>query len=115
MTNYAATTQEIAAVPKPDTRHADLVRLSDRLLHQLEALNLAAYAPHLPEQPEPGPRRVVAVPPHQAQGINELLVEVGLPVRQMRNTTQALERVWAAQRRLFGQPDTENDDLEDQP
>lgn len=111
---YAASTEEILAVPKPDTRHADLVRVSDRLLHQLEALNLAAYAPHLPEQPDPGPRRVVALPPYLAHAINELLVEVGLPARRMWNTTQGLEGVWAAQRRLFGQPDIEVDEEETQ-
>ncbi len=111
---YAATTQEILAVPKPDTRHADLVRLSDRLLHQLEALNLSAYQPYRPDQPVPGHRRVVELPPYLAQAITELLVEVGLPVRRMRNTTQALEGVWAAQRRLFGQPDIEVDEEETQ-
>jgi hypothetical protein len=111
---YAATTQEILAVPKPDTRHADLVRLSDRLLRQLEALNLAAYAPHLPEQPVPGHRRVVELPPYLRRAINQLRLEVGLPVRRMRNTTQGLEGVWAAQRRLFGQPDIEDEEEETQ-
>ena len=33
MSSYAATAQGIMAMPKPDTRHADLVRRSDVLLH----------------------------------------------------------------------------------
>jgi len=54
MSSYAATAQGIMAMPKPDTRHADLVRRSDVLLHRLEKLNLDAYRPYRPEQPPVG-------------------------------------------------------------
>jgi hypothetical protein len=57
----------------------------------------------------------VALPPYLAQAINALRLEVGLlPLRGMWNTTQGLEAVWAAQRRLFRQPDIEVDEEETQ-
>ncbi len=93
-------------MPKPDTRHADLVRRSDVLLHRLEKLN-----PYRPEQPPVGGvRKVVAVPAGLAQAVNQLRIEVGLGSRRLRTTSEALEAVWAAQRRLFGQPDQEEEE-----
>ena len=48
-------------MPNTDTRHADLVRRSDVLLHRLEKLTLDAYRPYRPEQPPVGGvRKVVA-------------------------------------------------------
>ena len=111
MSSYAATAQGIMAMPKPDTRHADLVRRSDVLLHRLEKLNLDAYRPYRPEQPPVGSvRKVVAVPAELAQAVNQLRMEVGLEPRRLRTTSEALEAVWAAQRRLFGQPDQEEEE-----
>jgi len=115
MSSYAATAQEIMAMPKPDTRHADRVRRSDVLLHRLEKLNLDAYRPYRPEQPPVGGvRKVVAVPAELAQAVNQLRMEVGLEPRRLRTTSEALEAVWAAQRRLFGQPDQEEGEEEEE-
>lgn len=112
---YAAMAAEIAALPRRDTRRADLIRLSDRLLEALEELNLAAY-PVPPHQPEDSGRKVVLLPVDAAEAVNGLLVEVNLQPRPYRvwTTADGLDAIYAAQRCLFGQPDDE-DAAEDEP
>ena len=50
------------------------------------------------------------MPAELAQAVNQLRIEVGLEPRRLHTTSEALEAVWAAQRRLFGQPDQEEDE-----
>lgn len=103
----------LAARPRGD-RRKELIRRSDELLHQLEQLNVDAYLPVRPEQPVRGGRRVVRLPAALVQAVNELLAEVGLQVCQLWTTTEALDAVWTAQRRIFGQSDEEDEEEEDQ-
>ena len=115
---YVAVANEIlASGPGAERRREQagrrLVRRGDELLRRLEQLNLNAYTPARPEQPVDGGRRIVRLPADLAQDVNDLLVEVGLAVRRLRTTADGLDAVWAAQRRLLGQPGEEED--EDQP
>jgi len=109
---YGAVADEILANGPGAERHREpgrrtLVRRGDDLLRRLEQLNLEAYTPARPAQPVVGDRRVVRLPPDLAQAVNNLLAEVGLAVRRLRTTADGLDAVWAAQRRLLGQPDEE--------
>ena len=91
--------------PAEGRLHGNLILRSDDLLHELERLNVEAYRPYRPEQPVRGGRKTVRLPADLAQTVNELLAEVGLPVRRLRTTSEALEVIWSAQRRILGQPD----------
>ena len=112
---YGAVADEIVAngpgaARRRELAHRRLVRRGDELLRRLEQLNLDAYTPGRPEQRVDGGRRVVRLPADLAQDVNDLLgVEVGLVVRRLRTTADGLDAVWAAQRRLLGQPDEDLD------
>ena len=88
----------------------DLIRRSDALLRTVEQLKVDAYLPYRPEQPVRGGRKVVKLPVNVAQDVNELLTDDGLHVRRLRTTTDALEAVWAVQRRILGQPEEDQGD-----
>ncbi len=88
---------------RPADRRRRLIRHSDALLRTVEQLNVDAYRPYRPEQPVKGGRKVVKLPANVAQNVHELLIEVGLHVRRLRTTADALEAVWSAQRRILGQ------------
>ena len=108
---YARAVAEMSQVMTPRReRRRQLIRRSDALLHQLEQVNVEAYRPYRPEPPVRGGRRIVRLPAELAQVVNELLTTVGLPVRRLRTTTEALEAVWAAQRRILGQPDEDEEE-----
>jgi hypothetical protein len=107
---YVAVADEIlasgpGAERRPELARRRLVRRGDELLRRLEQLNLDAYTPARAEQPEDGGRRVVRLPADLAQDVNDLRVEVGLAVRRLRTTADGLDAIWAAQRRVLGQPD----------
>ena len=115
---YVAVADEILASRPGAERRRELarrrlVRRGDELLRRLEQLNLDAYTPARPEKRVDGGRRIVRLPAGLAHDVNDLLGEVGLAVRRLRTTTDGLDAVWAAQRRLLGQPD--EDDEEDLP
>jgi hypothetical protein len=103
---YAGTAMA-SRILRSDERR-DLIQRSDGLLRTLEQLNVDAYLPYRPEQPVKGGRKIVRLPPDLAQDLNELLTAVGLNMRRLRTTADALEAVWAAQRRIFGQPEDED-------
>ena len=97
---YVATSAEIAAQrPRPD-RWRELVRLSDRLLAELEELNWSTYRDR---EQSLGFERV-PLPGALARRINELLVQAGQEgkLRRLRSTADALAAVFHAQGRLFG-------------
>src|SRR5215472_17314975 len=71
--------------------------------------NLAAYSVP-PAQPLDGLRRTVELPAGLADAVNQLLVDVGLEPGWLPTTTDGQEAVYAAQRRLLGHPDAEEED-----
>jgi hypothetical protein len=108
--SYASAVADMTAVGPRNNRRRLLIRRSDALLHRLEQLNVDAYLPARPEQHVRGGRKMVPLPAGMAQAVNELLVSVGLPASRLRTTTDALEAIWAAQRRILGQPEGDEGD-----
>jgi hypothetical protein len=107
--SYASAVAEILAVRPRSDRRRRLIARSDALLRRLEQVNLDAYLPARPEQPVRGGRKIVSLPTDLAQAVSELLTAVGLPARRLWTTTDALESVWTAQRRILGEPDDEEE------
>lgn len=103
--SYATTTEEILAVRAHVDRRRELIRRSDDLLATIEGLNLRQYG----ALKAWSNLEAVRLTHDLVAAINELLVAVGLSMRRLRTTTQALDAIWAAQARLFGTDEEEEE------
>ena len=121
MSVYADTHRDIAEGQAARTkaiakarRRRDLVRRSDDLLDVVEGLNLRAYgALRLNGRRPPEHLEACRLTHDLVAAVNELLVEVGLSTRRLRDTAGALEAVFDCQSVIFhGHPNDEEEDSE---